>query len=360
MRRLLLAAAAAALLLSGFSAAPATATATAAAAAPTQPVITLAVSPGQPHAGGSYLVSGTIKAPNGTGGYVGMAARLTLTGPGYSSAFSVSTSGTFHHAVTRALPTTWTARFAGDAAHLSATGSTSFTTVPNPTRIVGYDAGPEPAYRGGAIDFHGYLQRLSPTTGRWTGYGGQRVVITRSSPAGYVTARTTTATGYFAGLIHGRNILVTASWVPSYAGWSVGSTVVNSPVVGPGDRVDTKTPPIRIARVQYDPPGVDANNINGEHVMLLNFGTTTANLNGWSLRPPSGAHVFTFSTDVYLRPGQNVTVYTGKGVHTAVHFFFGLQTSIWSNTGGTADLFNDLGVLADSCSWGNGIGFTSC
>jgi len=330
------------------------------AAVQTQPVITIAVSPVRPHAGGNYLVVGTIRQPDGSGGYVGMAARLTLTGPGYSSTFSVSSSGSFHHAVTRALPATWTASYAGDATHLPATASTSFTTYPNATRIVGYDVGPEPAYRGGAVDFRGYLQRFSPTLHRWVGYGGQRVVITRSSPSGYATARTTTATGYFAGLIHGRNVVVTATWVPSYAGWSVGSTLVNAPVVGPGDRVDTKTPPVRIARVYYDPPGVDNSNLNGEHVMLLNIGNRTANLNGWTLRPRIGVRVFTFTTDVYLRPGQNLTIFSGSGSQTAVHFFWGQHTSIWSNAGATADLRSDLGVLVDSCTWGDGPGFTSC
>lgn len=328
--------------------------------AQTQPVITLSISPVRPHAGGDYLVAGTIKQPNGSGGLVGMAARLTLTGPGYASTFSVSSSGTFHHAVTHALPATWTASFAGDPTHLPATGTASLTTYPNATRIVGYDVGPEPAYRNGTVDFRGYLQRFSPTLHRWVGYGGQRVVITRSSPAGYATARTTTSTGYFAGLIHGRNVVVTATWVPSFGGWSAGSTVVNFPVVGPGDRVDTKTAPIRIARVYYDAPGYDNSNLNGEHIMLLNIGYTTANLNGWSVRPRNSPRVFTFSSDVYLRPGQNVTIFSGSGLPTATHFFWGQHTSIWSNTGATADLRSDLGYLVDSCTWGDGPGYTSC
>jgi competence protein ComEC len=210
------------------------------------------------------------------------------------------------------------------------------------------------------VDFHGYLQRFSPTLHRWVGYGGQRVVITRSSPSGYATARTTSATGFFAGLIHGRNIVVTASWIPSFAGSSVGSTVVNAPVVGPGDRVDTHTAPIKISRIYYDPPGVDATNINGEHIMLLNIGDRTANLNGWSVRPRVGPYVYTFTTNVFLRPGQNVTIFSGKGQQTAVHFFWGTHASIWGNSGGAADLRNDLGAVADSCSWTKGPGYTSC
>lgn len=335
-------------------------TAGAARLAQTQPVISLSVSPARPHAGGSYLVVGVIRQPTGSGGYVGMAARLTLSGPGYRSTFSVGSTGSFHHAVTRALPATWTATFAGDATHLPATGSTSLTTYPNATRIVGYDVGPEPAHRNGALDFHGYLQRYSPTLHRWVGYGGQRVTVTRSSPSGYATARTTSSSGYFAGLIHGKDVVVTASWTPSFAGWSSGSTLVNFPVVGPGDRVDTHTAPIKISRIYYDPPGPDATNINGEHIMLLNIGDRTANLNGWSVRPRTGTFVFTFTTDVYLRPGQNVTIFSGKGQRTAVHFFWGTHASIWPNSGGSADLRNDLGVVADSCTWTRGPGYTSC
>jgi hypothetical protein len=329
----------------------------------TQPVISLTRTPTTPKAGGNYLVSGSIKEPNGAGVLVGMAATLTLTGPGYSSTFAVGSTGAFHHSVSHALPATWTASYAGNTTHLATSASMSVSVSANPTRFVSFDAGPEPAYRGGSIAVHGYLQRYSPTLARWVAYGGQRVTISRVSPSGYATARTTTSTGYFAALIRGANIVETAGWHASFAGWSTGSTVVNGASVSSGDAVAAVTAPLRITRVYYDGPGSDLPvsnaKLNAEYVIITNAGSRTANLYRWSVSDPKG-HTYVFSGNIYLSPGRSVVLHTGSGPDSGGQYYWGQGYYVWNNTGDTAYLRSDLNYLVDRCSWGDGPGFTNC
>jgi hypothetical protein len=325
----------------------------------TEPVISLAITPGTPRAGGDYVVSGVIREPNGASAPVGIAATLTLTGPGYAKTFPVGASVSFHHAVIHALPATWTASFAGDATHLPTTASKSLTTTPNPTRIVSFDAGPEPAYFDGRIVVHGYLQRYSPTLQRWVGYGGQRIVISRS---GYATARTTDSTGYFVGLMSGSPV-ETGVWHASFAGYAVGGVMVNAPTTGPGDAVATVFAPLRITRVYYDSPGSDLpvsnSKLNAEYIRITNTGSRTANLYRWVVRDAVG-HYYEFSS-LYLAAGHSVYLHTGKGTNGGAHYYWQQGYYIWNNTGDTAYLqrYWDNRVV-DTCSWGDGIGYTNC
>lgn len=327
------------------------------------PTITLSVTPTTPLAGGNYTVAGSIKENNSGSAPLGLASTLRLRGPGYDQTFSVSSTGTFHHAATHALPGTWTATFAGDATHLPAQGSTSYTTSPNPTRFVSFAAGPEPAYRGGAVAVRGYLQRYSPITRRWVAYGAQRVTISRISPSGYATARTTSATGYFAALIRGANVVETAGWHASFAGWSSGGTVVNAASVSAGDAVAAVTAPLRITRVFYDSPGNDLPTtnakLNAEYVRITNAGSRTANLYRWWVQDPKG-HYYVFGGNIYLAPGHSVYLHTGSGTDGGGHYYWGQGYYVWNNTGDTAYLRSDLNYTVDTCTWGDGIGYTNC
>lgn len=339
-------------------------TATASITVRTEPVITLAFTPTLPRAGGSYTVYGSIREPDGAGGLVGMAGTLTLTGPGYSSTFAVSSSGAFHHAVTKALPATWTVSFAASGYHLATSTSATLSSVSaNATRFVSFDAGPEPAYLGGQITVRGYLQRYSPTLARWVAYGGQLVTISRYSPSGFVTHRTTTSTGYFAAVIRGANVVETAAWHASYGGYRVGSTLVNAPSTSTGDAVATTFAPLRLTRAYYNPPGTDTltnAQLNREYVVITNEGTRVANLYRWVVRDFGPDHAYEFPT-AYLAPGHSLVLHTGQGTNGGGHYYWGLGNYVWNNSGDTAYLqrYYDNRTV-DSCSWGAGSGVTNC
>jgi hypothetical protein len=330
----------------------------------TEPVISLAFTPTVPRAGGSYTVYGSIREPDGAGGLTGMPATLTLQGPGYASTFAVSSSGAFHHAVSKALPATWSVSFAASGNHLATSTTASLTSVSaNPTRIVSFDAGPEPAYFNGAIGVRGYLQRYSPTLGRWVAYGGQLVTISRYSPTGFVTHRTTTSTGYFAALIRGYAV-ESAAWHASYSGYRVGSTLVNAPTTSSGDAVATTFAPLRITRVYYDSPGSDFpvtnGKLNAEYIRITNMGSRTANLFRWVVYDAVG-HYYEFST-LYLSPGHSVYLHTGKGTNSGANVYWNQGYYVWNNDGDTAKLTRYYdNHLVDTCSWGStGSGYTNC
>jgi Lamin Tail Domain len=198
---------------------------------------------------------------------------------------------------------------------------------------------------------------------RWVAYGGQRVTISRVSPSGYATARTTTSTGYFAALIRGANIVESAGWHASFAGWSTGGTVVNGPSVSSGDAVAAVTAPLRITRVYYDSPGSDRpttnTKLNAEYLRITNAGTRTANLYRWWVTDPAG-HYYVFGGNIYLSPGYSVYLHTGTGTNGGGHYYWGLGNYVWNNTGDTAYLRSDLNYTVDTCSWGAGIGYTNC
>jgi hypothetical protein len=259
--------------------------------------------------------------------------------------------------VTNALPATWTVDFLGDATHLPAHGSFSVLTTPNPTRIVSFDAGPEPAYLFGVLTVTGYLQRRSPVTGSWVGYAGQQVRIARTTPGPYARLATTGAGGRFSVTIRGDGVM-TAVWHASFAGRSTGSVLVNAGSNSLGDSVAVIAPPLRITRVYYDVPGSDTpitnTKLNQEYVRITNVGHITFDLYRYVLLN------YEFST-LLLGPGQSVVVHTGQGANSATNRYMGLGNYVWSNTGGTA-VFRAYvtNQTVDSCTWGDGIGYTSC
>jgi hypothetical protein len=230
----------------------------------------------------------------------------------------------------------------------------------NPTRIVGYDAGPEPAYTGGSITAHGFLQRYSPTARQWVAYGGQTVTISRDWVVVHVV---TGSTGYFSTVLRGANVVESGVWHASYAGLSSGGTVVNAPTIT-GDAVATVTAPLRFTRVYYNPPGADTltlAQLNREYVIVTNTGTRTGNLYRWIVRSAPAGHAYEFSGNIYLAPGRSVVLHTGRGTNGGGHYYMGLGSYVWNNGGGTALLQTaPPNAIVDSCTWGAGIGYTNC
>jgi hypothetical protein len=101
--------------------------------------------------------------------------------------------------------------------------------------------------------------------------------------------------------------------------------------------------------VNYDAPGDDTYNLNGEYVVIRNKGTVDVNLAGWKLKDIAN-HVYTFPTFTLLA-GQTVTVYTGSGANTENSLYWGSSSPIWNNDHDTAYLHNQMGELVDQKSW---------
>ena len=117
-----------------------------------------------------------------------------------------------------------------------------------------------------------------------------------------------------------------------------------------------------IRAVAYDPAGADTAinyHLNREVVRVTNNSARVRRLTGWTLREKGSGHVYRFSR-TRLRPGQSVTVHTGRGDDSGRHRYWDLYHYVWDNTGGDAVLRNRAGRVIVVCSWRDGDGRTSC
>jgi hypothetical protein len=104
--------------------------------------------------------------------------------------------------------------------------------------------------------------------------------------------------------------------------------------------------PIRINATQFNAPGDDRVNLNGEYVVLANKGNDPVLLAGWTLSDNSGSALYTFPAFV-LMPDAFVTVYTGAGTINDTALFMGKTAPVWGNNGDEAVLKDAHGSVID-------------
>jgi micrococcal nuclease len=108
--------------------------------------------------------------------------------------------------------------------------------------------------------------------------------------------------------------------------------------------------PVRITALNYDAPGADHVDPNGEWVELTNEGDVPVDLRGYTLAD-AGPHVYTFGPLV-LAPGATVRVRSGRGTDTPTELHWGLAgDAVWNNDGDTAYLRDPTGTFVDSFSY---------
>lgn len=81
---------------------------------------------------------------------------------------------------------------------------------------------------------------------------------------------------------------------------------------------------------------------NTETVILVNRGRPVY-LQNWSLRDAQG-NAFVFP-NLYLGEGAELRVHTGKGENTPQHLYWNRDTPVWEETGDTAFLADERGVI---------------
>jgi endonuclease YncB( thermonuclease family) len=90
--------------------------------------------------------------------------------------------------------------------------------------------------------------------------------------------------------------------------------------------------------INYDAPGDDNFNVNGEYVLIENGGSNTINLENWTLRDTS-QRSFKFPANSFIDPGQRIMVKAGKGENTKSEYFMNSPTPMFENI----DKFNGVG-----------------
>lgn len=104
--------------------------------------------------------------------------------------------------------------------------------------------------------------------------------------------------------------------------------------------------PVTLLDVEYNPPGPDEDDLNGEWALLGNLADQDADLTGWMLRDESSQNRYRFPAGTLLAPGQQLTVHTGCGQDTSRDVFWCSAGPVWNNGGDTALLLDPAGNIA--------------
>lgn len=104
--------------------------------------------------------------------------------------------------------------------------------------------------------------------------------------------------------------------------------------------------PIYISAINFDGPGNDNENPNGEWVEITNRGPEPVNMTGWNLSDEGNKYVYEFPRFT-LNPGRTVTVYTGCGMDTDSKLYMGFGKAIWNDDKDTATLKDAEGNIVD-------------
>lgn len=107
--------------------------------------------------------------------------------------------------------------------------------------------------------------------------------------------------------------------------------------------------PVSIVSVQYDAPGDDRENLNGEYIVLAS--RETINLKGWTVADNSGT-VYTFS-DVILHPGNTLTLHVGYGVPSETHLYWNLTAPLLGNDADAVTVRDPAGKAIATFRWGS-------
>lgn len=105
---------------------------------------------------------------------------------------------------------------------------------------------------------------------------------------------------------------------------------------------------VAITAAQFDAPGDDRKNLNGEWVQITNSGDSPVDMTGWIL-DSSGERLYTFP-GFSLASEASVKVFTGQGVDSASELYIGMRSPVWNNKGDTATLKDATGHIVSQRS----------
>lgn len=103
---------------------------------------------------------------------------------------------------------------------------------------------------------------------------------------------------------------------------------------------------VSISAVQFDAPGDDRENLNGEWVRVANRGDGPVLITGWTLSDRTGSFSYVFPA-VLLLPSNSVTVFTGRGAMNDTALYMEKTSPVWGNSGDTAILRDGSGMIID-------------
>jgi hypothetical protein len=112
--------------------------------------------------------------------------------------------------------------------------------------------------------------------------------------------------------------------------------------------IPTATLPPTMTPTPRIPPELEIVDVIGrgapatETVIIANRGRGIS-LEGWTLRDAHG-NVYPFPR-LYLGPGTEIRVHTGRGENTPLHLYWSRDTAVWQEAGDTAVIADERGVI---------------
>jgi competence protein ComEC len=106
---------------------------------------------------------------------------------------------------------------------------------------------------------------------------------------------------------------------------------------------------VYISAVQFNAPGDDRENLNGEWVRVANRGDGPVLIAGWTLSDSTASFTYTFPA-VVLLPATSVTVFSGSGTMNDTALYMAQSSPVWGNDGDTAILRDGAGTIVDTCA----------
>jgi hypothetical protein len=87
---------------------------------------------------------------------------------------------------------------------------------------------------------------------------------------------------------------------------------------------------VRFVASQFDAPGEDFHNPNGEWVRIKNHCASEKALGGWRVHDYSVIRSYRFTSGVRIGPGKTITLFSGQGDDTASKKYRGAR-ACWNN-----------------------------
>ncbi len=102
---------------------------------------------------------------------------------------------------------------------------------------------------------------------------------------------------------------------------------------------------IEVLAIQSDPPGRDADDLNGEFVIFENVAEDPADLAGFVLRDGSSSNRYTLPAGFVVGPGERFVVFVGCGDDSATELYWCADGPVWSNDGDELFLTDPQGTV---------------
>jgi competence protein ComEC len=103
---------------------------------------------------------------------------------------------------------------------------------------------------------------------------------------------------------------------------------------------------VSISAIQFDAPGDDRQNPNGEWVRLTNSGGEAVLLAGWTISDKDTRDLYTFPAFI-LMPDESVTLCVGSGKMNDTMLYMGMTEPVFANSGDEATLRDGSGNIID-------------